>query len=60
MSAEAVQDAGIDPIMARAIAARLRWKEALGLKEHFKGVLPASYQEVFEAIELKLAQRPQP
>lgn len=55
MSADAVQDAGIEPIMARAIAQRLRWKEALGLKEHFKGVVPASYKEAFDAIELKLA-----
>ena len=55
MSAEAVQDAGIEPTMARAIVARLRWKESLGLKEHFQGVAPASYQEAFEAIEAKAA-----
>jgi uncharacterized protein DUF1932 len=45
MSAEAVQDAGIEPVMVRAVAARLRWKEGLGLKDHFKGVVPASYKE---------------
>ena len=53
MSADAVADAGIEPIMARAIAARLRWKESLGLKDHFKGVTPRTYQEALDAIELK-------
>jgi 3-hydroxyisobutyrate dehydrogenase-like beta-hydroxyacid dehydrogenase len=57
MSADAVQDAGIEPIMARAIVARLRWKEALGLKEHFKGVVPASYKDAIDAIERKLADK---
>lgn len=55
MSADAVQDSGVDPIMARAIAARLRWKESLGLKDHFKGVVPPSYREALDAIELKAA-----
>src|SRR3954471_16030170 len=53
MSADAVEDAGGEPIMARAVAARLRWKESLGLKDHFKGVVPRTYQEALEAIELK-------
>jgi 3-hydroxyisobutyrate dehydrogenase-like beta-hydroxyacid dehydrogenase len=53
MSADAVQDAGVEPIMARAIAARLRWKESLGLKDHFKGIVPRTYQEALDAIELK-------
>ena len=57
MSADAVQDAGIEPIMARAVAARLRWKEALGLKDHFKGVVPPSYKEAFDAIEQKLTEQ---
>jgi 3-hydroxyisobutyrate dehydrogenase-like beta-hydroxyacid dehydrogenase len=53
MSADAVQDAGVEPIMARAVAARLRWKESLGLKDHFKGVVPQTYKEALDAIELK-------
>jgi 3-hydroxyisobutyrate dehydrogenase-like beta-hydroxyacid dehydrogenase len=57
MSAEAVADAGIEPTMARAIAARLRWKEGLGLKDHFKGVVPADYKQALEAIETKMAER---
>lgn len=50
MAAEAVQDAGIEPIMTRSTAARLRWKEGLGLKEHFKGVVPANYKLAIDAI----------
>jgi 3-hydroxyisobutyrate dehydrogenase-like beta-hydroxyacid dehydrogenase len=57
MSAEAVRDAGIEPLMAQAIAKRLRWKEALGLKDHFNGVVPESYKEAFDAIELKMAEK---
>ena len=53
MSADAVADAGVEPIMARAVAARLRWKESLGLKDHFKGVVPKTYQETLDAMELK-------
>ncbi len=54
MAAEAVADAGIDPIMTRSTAARLRWKEGLGLKEHFNGVVPANYQIAIEAIVSKM------
>ena len=57
MSAEAVADAGVEPIMARAVAARLRWKEGLGLKDHFKGVVPANYKEALDAMEMKMAER---
>jgi 3-hydroxyisobutyrate dehydrogenase-like beta-hydroxyacid dehydrogenase len=57
MSADAVQDAGVEPIMARAIAARLRWKESLGLKDHFKGVVPANYKIAIEAIANKMQER---
>jgi hypothetical protein len=60
MSAEAVQDAGIEPVMVRAVAARLRWKEGLGLKDHFKGVVPASYKEVLDVIEIKMADKSKP
>lgn len=58
MSADAVQDAGVEPIMARAVAARLRWKEGLGLKDHFKGVVPQTYQEALDALELKAGLKP--
>jgi len=56
MSAEAVADAGVDPIMARAIAARLRWKADLGLKETLQGVEPANHREAMDAIAAALAR----
>ncbi|PZP42669.1 MAG: NAD(P)-dependent oxidoreductase [Azospirillum brasilense] len=54
MSAEAVRDAGIEPTMAEAIVKRLRWKESLGLKDHFNGVVPATTEETLAAIEHKM------
>ena len=56
MSAEAVRDAGIEPTMAEAIVKRLRWKESLGLKDHFNGVVPATTEEALAAIERKMTQ----
>jgi 3-hydroxyisobutyrate dehydrogenase-like beta-hydroxyacid dehydrogenase len=50
MSAEAVADAGIEPTMARAIAARLRWKAGLGLKDHFNAIEPADYRQALDAL----------
>lgn len=58
MSTEAVADSGVEPIMARAIVERLRWKENLGLKDHFKGVVPSTYQEAVEAMALKAGLTP--
>ena len=40
--------------MARATAARLRWKESLGLKEQFKGVVPENYKIAIDAIVAKM------
>jgi hypothetical protein len=54
MAAEAVEDAGVEPLMARATVARLRWKDSLGLKEHFKGVVPGNYKIAIEAIAAKM------
>lgn len=45
MSAEAVADAGVEPTMARAVAARLHWKANLGLKEQLQGVEPRDHRE---------------
>ena len=53
MAVEAVADAGIEPLMARATAARLRWKDSLGLKDHFKGVVPENYKIAIDAIVAK-------
>jgi 3-hydroxyisobutyrate dehydrogenase-like beta-hydroxyacid dehydrogenase len=51
MSGEAVADAGVSPIMSTAAAQRLRWVADLGLKKHFKGVVPPTYEVVMAAIE---------
>ena len=51
MSAEALADAGIEPIMANAAAARLRWMAALGLKQHFGGEQPTDYAAVLAAMK---------
>ena len=57
MSAEALADAGLDPVMAKAAAERLRWVAGLGLKQHFGGVVPDSYGTVLEAMKQKGALR---
>jgi 3-hydroxyisobutyrate dehydrogenase-like beta-hydroxyacid dehydrogenase len=54
MSAEAVADAGIEPVMARAIVSRLRWKADLGLKDQLKGVEPANYKAAMDAVAAKM------
>jgi len=54
MSAEALVEIGVDPIMTQATAARLRWVADLGLKERFGGVVPDTISEVLEAIEDRL------
>jgi len=54
MSAEAVADAGIEPVMARAVAARLRWKAELGLKDDCKGIEPRDYKAAMDAIAAKM------
>jgi 3-hydroxyisobutyrate dehydrogenase-like beta-hydroxyacid dehydrogenase len=54
MAAEALSDVGIEPIMTRSTAARLRWVEALALKDHFGGRIPEDYREALEAIEARM------
>jgi len=54
MSAEALADAGIEPVMTRATAARLAWVAALGMKEHFGGVVPKHFTEALAGIEEKM------
>jgi 3-hydroxyisobutyrate dehydrogenase-like beta-hydroxyacid dehydrogenase len=57
MSAEAVRDAGIEPTMAEAVAKRLRWKESLGLKDHFGGIVPGTIEETLAAMQQKIVRR---
>ncbi|SFM30195.1 NAD(P)-dependent oxidoreductase [Methylobacterium pseudosasicola] len=57
MSAEAVADAGVDPVMARAVVARLRWKDSLGLKEKLNGIEPPDFRAAIDAIQASVAAR---
>jgi 3-hydroxyisobutyrate dehydrogenase-like beta-hydroxyacid dehydrogenase len=54
MSADALTEIGIDPIMTRATAGRLRWVADLGMKDHFEGVAPANYKDAIAAIEMRM------
>ena len=51
MAAEALEDAGVDPIMTRSTAERLQWIADMQLKRHFSGVVPPSYKEAVDAVE---------
>jgi len=54
MAAEALRDAGVEPIMTLPTAARLRLLESLGLKEKLGGKVPARYEDALELIEQAL------
>ena len=54
MAADALSDVGIEPIMTRSTAARLRWVDQLALKEHFAGHIPEDYREALAAIEARM------
>ncbi|MDB5414018.1 MAG: phosphogluconate dehydrogenase [Rubritepida sp.] len=55
MSAETLENVGLDPFVTRAVAERLRWVTGLGMKAHFGGVVPKDYEEALAAIETKIA-----
>lgn len=44
---------GIDATMSKATKEKLRWCTNIGLKEHFKGVPPQDFHEIFSAIDKK-------
>jgi 3-hydroxyisobutyrate dehydrogenase-like beta-hydroxyacid dehydrogenase len=51
MSAEALEEVGVDPLMTQATAERLEWVAQLGTKAHFRGEVPKHYSEAIAAIE---------
>ena len=57
MSAEALAEVGLDGVVARAVAERLRWVAGLGVKEHFGGEVPEDWRTALDGIEAKLAGR---
>lgn len=46
-----LQDIGVEPVMAKAIAQRLKWAKGFRLEDAFDGKMPASYQEILAAME---------
>ncbi len=57
MSAQALEDVGIEPVMTRSTVARLRQVTEMGLKEHFGGVTPSDYKIALQAIDERLPSR---
>jgi 3-hydroxyisobutyrate dehydrogenase-like beta-hydroxyacid dehydrogenase len=51
MSADALEEIGIEPVMTRATAQRLEWVRDLGAKQHFGGVVPKHYGEALAGLE---------
>jgi 3-hydroxyisobutyrate dehydrogenase-like beta-hydroxyacid dehydrogenase len=49
-SAHVLQDAGVEPLVTRACARRLRRMGKAGLRTHFGGVRPADVNEVLDAL----------
>ena len=50
---ETLKDLGVPGTMTEATRSKLQWCSDLGLKEHFKGEMPETMEEVLEAIEQK-------
>jgi 3-hydroxyisobutyrate dehydrogenase-like beta-hydroxyacid dehydrogenase len=50
MSAEALLDAGVEPIMTRATVARMETVAGLALRDTFGGAVPAHYSEAIAAV----------
>ena len=57
MAAEALAEVGLDGVVARAVAERLRWVAGLGVKQHFGGEVPEDWRTALDGIEAKLAGR---
>ena len=49
-SRRTLRELGIEPMMAEATVRRMDWAADLGLKAHFGGEFPKTYQEVLDAI----------
>jgi 3-hydroxyisobutyrate dehydrogenase-like beta-hydroxyacid dehydrogenase len=54
MSAEALEEVGIEPVMTRSTSAVLQRSADMHLKEHFKGIVPDDYKTAVEAIDRAL------
>jgi 3-hydroxyisobutyrate dehydrogenase-like beta-hydroxyacid dehydrogenase len=54
MSAEALEEVGIEPVMTRSTSAVLQRSADMRLKEQFKGIVPDDYKLAVKAIDDKL------
>lgn len=54
MSAEALEEVGVEPIMTRATKQVLQRSAGMRLKEHFKGIVPDDYKTAVAAIDKAL------
>jgi len=54
MSAEALEEVGVEPVMTRSTSAVLQRSADLRLKEQFQGVVPDDYKVAVEAIDRAL------
>ena len=52
--ARTLTEMNVEPMMATATARRMDWAARLGLRDHFGGEFPKTYQEVLDAIEAKV------
>ncbi len=50
MVIQTMQDVGVEPTMTRATAEVIHWTARLGLKEHFGGKVPGSWEAVVDEI----------
>ena len=57
--AATLREAGVNPMMAEATIRRMDWSVELGLKEHFHGENPATYEEFAGAVR-QLVTHPVP
>lgn len=54
MSAEALTEAGVEPVMTQATATLLERITSLGIKQHFGGVVPKHHTDAIAAIDARL------
>lgn len=57
MSAQALEEVGVEPVMTRSTAQVLQRTAEMGLKERFNGIVPDDYKVVIEAIDAALRIR---
>lgn len=55
--AKTLSELGIEPMMASATAGRFDWVAQSGLREHFNGQFPETYQQVLDAIAAGLPRK---